>query len=115
MVRSMAFSISRAASFQPMKSNIITPDRITEPGLITSLSAYFGAVPCVASKTAIAVADVSAGSDTEPAHLRRGRRQKCNRRSDSASRAHCTRPARMMICWKMESAMRSLIMIFYFH
>ena len=41
-----------AASFQPRKRNIITPDKITEPGLITSLSAYFGAVPCVASKIA---------------------------------------------------------------
>jgi hypothetical protein len=35
---------------QPMKSNIITPESITELGLMTSLSAYFGAVPCVASK-----------------------------------------------------------------
>ena len=48
----IADSISRAASFQPRKSNSITPDRITEPGLMTSLSAYLGAVPCVASKTA---------------------------------------------------------------
>ena len=29
----------------------MAPERITEPGLITSLSAYFGAVPWVASKT----------------------------------------------------------------
>ena len=35
-----------------MNSNIITPDSITEPGLMTSLSAYFGAVPWVASKMA---------------------------------------------------------------
>ena len=52
MVRSMLCSIRSAASFQPRWRNIMTPDRITEPGLITSLSAYFGAVPCVASKMA---------------------------------------------------------------
>ena len=28
----------------------MTPDRMTDPGLMTSLPAYFGAVPCVASK-----------------------------------------------------------------
>ncbi len=43
---------------------------MTEPGLMTSLSAYLGAVPCVASKIAIAVADVGSGSDAESAHLR---------------------------------------------
>src|SRR2546422_6793192 len=47
----MPSSISRAASFQPINSNIIAPESINELGLITSLSAYFGAVPCVASKT----------------------------------------------------------------
>ncbi len=41
-----------AASRHPMWSSIITPERMTEPGLITSLSAYFGAVPWVASKIA---------------------------------------------------------------
>ena len=30
----------------------MTPERMTEPGLMTSLSAYLGAVPWVASKTA---------------------------------------------------------------
>src|ERR1035437_4638734 len=50
IVFSIELSINRAASFQPRKSNSITPERITDPGLITSLSAYFGAVPWVASK-----------------------------------------------------------------
>ena len=45
MVFSIAVSIILAASFQPMKSSSITPDKITEPGLMTSLSAYLGAVP----------------------------------------------------------------------
>src|ERR1019366_332884 len=40
IVFSSEFSISFAASFQPMKSSSITPERITDPGLITSLSAY---------------------------------------------------------------------------
>jgi hypothetical protein len=52
MVFSIAVSIILAASFQPINSKSITPERITEPGLMTSLSAYLGAVPCVASKTA---------------------------------------------------------------
>ncbi len=52
MVFSIAVSASLAASFQPMNSSSMTPDRITEPGLMTSLSAYLGAVPCVASNTA---------------------------------------------------------------
>jgi len=50
MVRSMPSSIRRATSVQPINSNIITPESMTEAGLMTSLSAYFGAVPCVASK-----------------------------------------------------------------
>ncbi len=41
-----------ATSSQPRCSNIITPERITLPGLILSLSAYLGAVPCVASNIA---------------------------------------------------------------
>ena len=40
---------------------------------MTSLSAYLGAVPCVASNTAIAVADVGARRDAQSAHLRRRR------------------------------------------
>ena len=35
-----------------MYSSIITPERITLPGLILSRFAYLGAVPCVASNTA---------------------------------------------------------------
>ena len=50
MVRSIPVSIRRPTSCHPMKSNIITPESMTELGLMTSLSAYFGAVPCVASK-----------------------------------------------------------------
>ena len=56
-----------------MYSNIITPERITLPGLILSRFAYLGAVPCVASNTADAVADVAARRDAEAADLRRGR------------------------------------------
>ena len=33
----------------------MTPERITEPGFTLSRLAYFGAVPCVASKTACPV------------------------------------------------------------
>src|SRR5580700_1293124 len=43
MVCSIPSSMSRAASFHPMKSNIMAPESITELGLMTSLSAYFGA------------------------------------------------------------------------
>src|SRR5688572_17936000 len=41
-----------AASVQPMKRSIISPERMTEPGLTLSRFAYFGAVPWVASNTA---------------------------------------------------------------
>ena len=44
--------IKLAASSQPKYSSIITPLRITEPGLILFKPACFGAVPCVASKIA---------------------------------------------------------------
>src|SRR6476659_1597960 len=44
--------IKSAASVHPMYRNIISPERITEPGLTLSRFASFGAVPCVASKTA---------------------------------------------------------------
>src|SRR4026209_1673964 len=44
--------IRSAASVHPMYRNIISPERITEPGFTLSRFAYFGAVPCVASKTA---------------------------------------------------------------
>ena len=70
MVRAMPCFDQLATSFQPMNSNIITPESITELGLITSLSAYFGAVPCVASKHAEAIADVRAGRHAQPADLR---------------------------------------------
>ena len=36
----------------PGGASIISPDRITEPGFTLSRLAYFGAVPCVASKMA---------------------------------------------------------------
>ena len=49
---SMPFTIRSAASSQPRWRNIISPERITEPGLTLSWPAYFGAVPCVASNTA---------------------------------------------------------------
>ncbi len=41
-----------AASFHFIWRNIISPERITEPGFTLSWPAYFGAVPCVASKMA---------------------------------------------------------------
>src|SRR5262249_21595257 len=44
--------IRSAASVQPMYRNIISPERITEPGFTLSRFAYVGAVPWVASKTA---------------------------------------------------------------
>ena len=45
-------TIRSAASFHPICRSIISPDRITDPGLTLSCPAYFGAVPCVASKIA---------------------------------------------------------------
>ncbi len=53
----------------------MTPERITEPGLTLSWFAYFGAVPCVASKTAcpVSVVDVAARRDADAADLRRQR------------------------------------------
>jgi len=51
MVDSSAWTMSSAASCQPRCSNIITPERITDPGFTLSCPAYFGAVPCVASNT----------------------------------------------------------------
>jgi hypothetical protein len=54
----------------PCTRSIITPDRISEPGFTLSWPAYFGAVPCVASKTAACVADVRARREAEPADLR---------------------------------------------
>ena len=48
---------------------------MTEPGLTLSRLAYFGAVPCVASKMAwpVDVVDVAAGRDADAADLRRER------------------------------------------
>ena len=48
-------TINSPTSLQPICSNIITPDKITEPGLTLSKSAYLGAVPWVASKIALPV------------------------------------------------------------
>ena len=53
-----AFGVDLKAKVGPVpvplyeNENIISPDRITEPGLTLSRPAYFGAVPWVASKTA---------------------------------------------------------------
>ena len=41
-----------AASFQPKYLNIVSPERMREPGFTLSRFAYFGAVPCVASNIA---------------------------------------------------------------
>jgi len=50
-----AFTTKSAASAHPMYRNIISPERMTDPGLTLSIPAYFGAVPCVASKMATPV------------------------------------------------------------
>ena len=44
--------IKSAASFQPIYLNIISPDKIKDPGFALSIPVYLGAVPWVASKTA---------------------------------------------------------------
>src|SRR3981189_2747165 len=58
--------MSFAASFQPMYSNIITPERMTLPGLILSRFAYLGAVPCVASNTATPSPTLPPGASPSP-------------------------------------------------
>src|SRR5699024_39017 len=55
IVVSIDLLIKCAASCQPRCSNISTADKITDDGLTTSNPAYFGAVPCVASKIACPV------------------------------------------------------------
>ena len=50
---SIAEIIKSAASVQPRCLNIISAERISDPGLTLSCPAYLGAVPCVASKTAV--------------------------------------------------------------
>ena len=52
---SIPWTTRSAASVQPRCLSIISPERITEPGFTLSRSAYLGAVPCVASKTACPV------------------------------------------------------------
>src|SRR5699024_2621099 len=52
IVFSIAFVTRSAASCQPMCSSISTPERTTDEGFTLSSPAYFGAVPCVASKIA---------------------------------------------------------------
>ena len=52
MVFSIELIIKSAASVQPICLNIISAESIKLPGLTLSCPAYFGAVPCVASKTA---------------------------------------------------------------
>ena len=52
MAFSMPVMMRSAASFQPRWRSIISPDRITEPGLTLSWPAYLGAVPWVASNIA---------------------------------------------------------------
>ena len=61
-----AASISDAASPHPRYPNIMTPDRMTELGLMTSLPACFGAVPCVASKNAISSPMFASGAMPRP-------------------------------------------------
>ena len=48
----LALMISAAAAAQPRWRSIISPERISEPGLTLSCPAYLGAVPWVASKIA---------------------------------------------------------------
>ena len=93
-VFSSAGSMRSAASFQPRCANIITPDRITEPGLTLSWSAYLGAVPWVASKMLpVSSSMLAAGRDADAADLRGAARPTGSRRSGSAWRSRRTRPA----------------------
>src|ERR1019366_8774512 len=66
MAFSTPFTMSVAASFQPMCWNIMTPERITLPGLILSSPACFGAVPCVASNTAASSPTLPPGAMPSP-------------------------------------------------
>src|ERR1700693_2543788 len=52
MVFSMPALMRSAASVQPMWRSIISPERMTEPGLTLSCPTYLGAVPRVASTSA---------------------------------------------------------------
>ena len=52
MVRERPRIIRSAASCQPIYLSIISAERIRDPGLTLSRPVYFGAVPCVASKSA---------------------------------------------------------------
>src|ERR1700682_3816034 len=63
----MPSSMSCAASVHPKNSNIIAPESITELGLITSLSAYLGAVR--GFKHSVAIANVRARRHPQAANL----------------------------------------------
>src|SRR5690606_2964340 len=66
IARSSPRTTSAAASSQPMCSSIITPDRISEPGLTLSSPAYLGAVPCVASNSATSSPTLAPGAIPSP-------------------------------------------------
>ncbi len=73
MAPSTPLTIRSAASSQPRCRSIISPDRITEPGLTLSWPAYFGrgAVGGLEDGVAGDVVDVAAGRDADAADLRR--------------------------------------------
>ncbi len=77
-------------------------------GLTLFWPVYFGAEPCVGSKTAAFVADVRAGRQAEAADRgrRRGRRR-CRRRG-SAARGRRTPRGRCTSCMQRLSTIRSL-------
>src|SRR5882724_3630036 len=68
-----ATAVSRraAASDSPMCSSISLPERIIAVGFTLFWPLYFGAEPCVASKTGVSP-DIGAGRDAETADEARG-------------------------------------------
>ena len=54
--------IKSAASTHPICLSIISADKISDPGLTLSWPAYLGAVPCVASKTAVVSPKLAPGA-----------------------------------------------------
>ena len=63
-------TISPPPRLQPKWRSIISAERMSEPGLTLSWPAYFGAVPCVASKNATSSEMFAAGRDADAADLR---------------------------------------------
>src|SRR3989442_655356 len=73
MVAASALSIRPPTSGHPINSNIRTPERITAAGFTMSLSAYFWSGAVGGLEDSVLVAVVPAGSEAQPADLRRAR------------------------------------------